>query len=223
MLLEIGLANAFVATGLALFVFCVSRSCKKPAVIHGLWLLVLVKLVTPPLVPLRLPWTYKTAPSPAPQQPVRAQARQTLVVASRTIPEANASGQEASALPRDEFEATFGKFLLDKQPGTDGSEGSDSGRAVQGNNRPENLGAEAPLAGELPVRGQQSTKINLEPWLMRAAWLWLAGTVCWFALAVFRIRRFHRLLRFARPGPPILQEETEALARKLGLTRSPSL
>jgi hypothetical protein len=103
MLLEIGLANAFVATGLALFVFCVSRFCKKPAVIHGLWLLVLVKLVTPPLVPLRLPWTYKTAPSLAQQPLARVQARQPLVVASRTTPEANASGQEASALPKDEL------------------------------------------------------------------------------------------------------------------------
>jgi len=223
MLLEIGLANALVATGLALFVFCVSRFCKKPAVIHGLWLLVLVKLVTPPLVPLRLPWTYKTAPSLAQQPPARVQARQPLVVASRTTPEATASAQEANAQPKDELEATFGKFLLDKQPGADGTDISDSARALQGNRRPENVGAEVPLAGELPVSGQQSTKINLEPWLMRAAWLWLGGTVCWFALAVVRIRRFHRLLRFAQSAPEILQEEADALARKLGLNSPPQL
>ena len=47
--LEIGLSNAVVALGLALLAFCAGRMFRRPAVTHGLWLLVLIKLVTPPL------------------------------------------------------------------------------------------------------------------------------------------------------------------------------
>ncbi|HYV34232.1 MAG TPA: M56 family metallopeptidase, partial [Gemmataceae bacterium] len=56
-LLQIGLSNALVATLLAVFVALVSRVCRRPAVVHTLWLLVLLKLVTPsPLVlPVSLP------------------------------------------------------------------------------------------------------------------------------------------------------------------------
>ena len=46
--LGIGLANALMATLLALLAAVVGRVWKKPALRHGLWLLVLLKLVTPP-------------------------------------------------------------------------------------------------------------------------------------------------------------------------------
>ena len=222
-LLEIGLANALVATGVALFALCVGRFCKKPAVIHGLWLLVLIKLITPPLVPLRLPWTYKTAPSLAQQPLARVQAKRPLVVASRATPEADASGQGSALLPKEELEATFGKFLLDRQPGTEAGEEADLARAGQGSKRrPEDMGLASP-AGELAAMPPQSAELNLEPWLVRAAWLWLVGSACWFGLAAFRIWRFYRLLHFAQPAPPLLQEQAQALSQRVGLTRCPQL
>jgi beta-lactamase regulating signal transducer with metallopeptidase domain len=55
-LLEMALWNAAAAAVLALAAAAVSRLCRKPALAHVLWLLVLVKLVTPPLVPFALPW-----------------------------------------------------------------------------------------------------------------------------------------------------------------------
>jgi beta-lactamase regulating signal transducer with metallopeptidase domain len=68
-LVETGLSNALVASVLALLAFAVSR-WRRPALAHGLWLLVLVKLVTPPLVPIYLPPFYsvkssETAPASA--------------------------------------------------------------------------------------------------------------------------------------------------------------
>src|SRR5262249_28433345 len=33
-----------------------SYGCRRPALVHSLWVLVLLKLITPPLVPVRLPW-----------------------------------------------------------------------------------------------------------------------------------------------------------------------
>ena len=55
-LLRIGLSNAVAALLLALLVVAVACVWRRPAVLHALWLLVLVKLVTPPLVWLPEPW-----------------------------------------------------------------------------------------------------------------------------------------------------------------------
>src|SRR5262245_51241671 len=56
-LLEIGLSNLVVASALALIAAMIGRCCRRPALTHALWLLVLLKLITPPLirVPLSLP------------------------------------------------------------------------------------------------------------------------------------------------------------------------
>jgi beta-lactamase regulating signal transducer with metallopeptidase domain len=48
-LLHIGLTNAVLAGVLALAVGCIGCVCRRPALMHCLWLLVLLKLVTPPL------------------------------------------------------------------------------------------------------------------------------------------------------------------------------
>ena len=64
-LLALGLTNVVMATALALCAAVVGRFCKKPALTHSLWLLVLLKLVTPPLLPVALPWSWGE-PEPAP-------------------------------------------------------------------------------------------------------------------------------------------------------------
>src|SRR5947209_13740251 len=72
-LLYAGLGNAVTATALALVVAAVARFCRRPALVHSLWLLVLLKLVTPPIVSVPLPWplawepvaAQTEAPSPA--------------------------------------------------------------------------------------------------------------------------------------------------------------
>src|SRR5262245_20815594 len=49
------LSNALAATVLAVAVAGLARACRRPALIHGLWLVVMIKLVTPPLVLVQLP------------------------------------------------------------------------------------------------------------------------------------------------------------------------
>ena len=57
-----GLSNAVSATVLALVVACLGRILwRRPAVLHCLWLLVLLKLVTPPLYELPIPWIEATS------------------------------------------------------------------------------------------------------------------------------------------------------------------
>ena len=49
------LSNALVATVLALPPLVLARFGRSPALVHSLWLVVLLKLVTPPLVTIPLP------------------------------------------------------------------------------------------------------------------------------------------------------------------------
>ena len=55
-LVETGLMNALLAVVLALPVFALGRLCHRPALIHAFWILVLVKLIAPPLylIPVRV-------------------------------------------------------------------------------------------------------------------------------------------------------------------------
>src|SRR5437763_15667868 len=52
--LEITLTNIAMATALAVLAALVARVYRRPALSHFLWLLVLLKLVTPPLLPVRV-------------------------------------------------------------------------------------------------------------------------------------------------------------------------
>jgi beta-lactamase regulating signal transducer with metallopeptidase domain len=54
-LVDLGLNNALLATALAVPVAGVTRLCRRPALAHALWLLVLLKLLTPDLVPVPIP------------------------------------------------------------------------------------------------------------------------------------------------------------------------
>src|SRR5438067_9817851 len=54
--LSIGLSNALAATLLALLAAVVGCFCRRPAVMHSLWLLVLLKLLVPSPLFVRPPW-----------------------------------------------------------------------------------------------------------------------------------------------------------------------
>ena len=54
--LQTGLSNAVIAFGIALIAFAVGAKSKRPHLAHVLWILVLVKLLTPPLFCLPVAW-----------------------------------------------------------------------------------------------------------------------------------------------------------------------
>jgi beta-lactamase regulating signal transducer with metallopeptidase domain len=59
------LSNAVAATLMALLVTCLSRLLARwPAILHGLWLLVLLKLVTPPFYEVPIPWPMSAPTAP---------------------------------------------------------------------------------------------------------------------------------------------------------------
>lgn len=53
-LFEMLVSNSVVSGMLAVAVFGIARRIRRPAIAHCLWVIVLLKLVTPPLVPLRI-------------------------------------------------------------------------------------------------------------------------------------------------------------------------
>jgi beta-lactamase regulating signal transducer with metallopeptidase domain len=87
-LLHTGLTNAVLATVLAVAVAGVGLVCRRPALLHSLWLLVLLKLLTPPLVPVPLPWPGGSAPDaePAAPEPAVRQAVARPIEAPRPVP-----------------------------------------------------------------------------------------------------------------------------------------
>ena len=76
------LSNALVATVLALAPLVLSRFGRSPALVHSLWLVVLLKLVTPPLVQVPLAIS-STAPQVRPPGAVDVASRLTLRPADR--------------------------------------------------------------------------------------------------------------------------------------------
>src|SRR5438445_2360229 len=59
-LLHAALSNAAVVAVLAPIVAVFGRISRRPALVHSLWLLVLLKLFTPPLWPVSLSWLVRS-------------------------------------------------------------------------------------------------------------------------------------------------------------------
>jgi bla regulator protein BlaR1 len=57
---EMALSNALVAAVLAVLALIVGLVSRRPALVHALWLLVLLKLLTPPMIRLSVPWPVPT-------------------------------------------------------------------------------------------------------------------------------------------------------------------
>jgi len=193
-LLRVLLANAFVAGLLAAVAWVAARRLRRQAVVHGLWLLALVKLVTPPLVPLPL--------VPSLEWP-------TLVPPSRSLTvvviEPRSSVKPAPETPMPRFPE---RPVPEHVPAASlRSPGLETQTAAVWTELPTPVGQ----ASALPDRAS-----------LAAAGL-LVGALVVAGLASRRIRRFCRLLRDARPAPGELESRTAVLARRVGLRRAPPL
>jgi beta-lactamase regulating signal transducer with metallopeptidase domain len=69
LLWQVGVGNAVGAAVLAVPAVLASLISRRPALTHGLWLLVLLKLLTPPFYPVRLEWIEPQSSEPASAAP----------------------------------------------------------------------------------------------------------------------------------------------------------
>jgi beta-lactamase regulating signal transducer with metallopeptidase domain len=192
--------NAVMAAILAGIVTLVCRAGRlRPAVRHALWLVVLLKLVTPPLLHLPCP-SLSFAPLAA--RPEIAPVDASFVeMAPQTPPPA--AGEEAWTV-----------VTPDLAPTTDAAQGQKSPcHSLCG----PGISARPPLTG----RNARATS-SAWPWpavlVAIAVGIWLAGTAAVTALQLLRIVRFRLRVGRGRPAPRPLVEQMETLADLLGLT-----
>ncbi|HEV3142819.1 MAG TPA: M56 family metallopeptidase [Gemmataceae bacterium] len=232
-LLHVGLSNAVLAALLAGVVWVVTRKLRRPAVAHSLWLLVLLKLVTPPFMSLpvlpnvdlpmpvfpakRVPAT--PTPKPEPQIIPR-----TVVVTAPPVD----TPRPPMKLPKNDNAAEFINELLSPDmaklmPPREALAADDS--IVEEDAAPEVVATSVP-ALETPEPEPEAPQFHYEwlLWLPSAmAAVWVTGSLLWWCCAAVRLARFRRWLRYAEPAPASLLSEAETLARQLGLPKCPDI
>jgi beta-lactamase regulating signal transducer with metallopeptidase domain len=198
------LSNALAATVLAVFVAILGRACRRPALIHGLWLVVMLKLVTPPVVPVSLPVGPELLPSAWTKHKTSEDPRESIILTAMNQDLADTTSEvECDADPA----CAESRRMPD-------SASSNAEMGVVHDNKPAIPAAAMNFALRLP-----------------AGWAWehvvlilvFSGAVAWWILALVRIIRFNRLIAEVNPAPEEWQTHTAALAAHLGLGEPPAL
>jgi beta-lactamase regulating signal transducer with metallopeptidase domain len=190
-LLEIALSNLAMAAVLAVPAALAGWWGRRPALTHGLWLLVLLKLVTPPIYQVPIAVFEPPAEAVAPVQVARE-------TAAAPIPEAP---EPIAGLPA---EPPTGVPDLTPAPLPDWP-------AVE----PE---VQVPVdPAPMPPAPVDAVVAPGRPWLVAGVLTWLAGGVLWLLLAIGRLMRFQRLLRHAETAPAPIQGEAQRLAEAMGV------
>ena len=183
-LIEIGLSNIAMAAALAVVAVVAGRTFRRPALTHSLWLLVLIKLITPPLFFVPMPFLTAQGAEATDKKP------DAVVLAEPDLPPIQ-ENFPAEALP------VVPEIIEDAAPRevTEMPPQPEPGKAV--------VPPTPIIESTLPV-----------DWFLIVAGIWLIGAVCWLFVAVVRIGRFRRLLVQAQTAPEELQNEVRRLADK---------
>lgn len=197
----LGLGNLALAVPLAGLAWLVGRYVRRPALTHGLWVLVLMKLVTPPLgiVPVRLveksPSTSDTAVIAQADEPVRNELRN----AVNSLVPPQPLDIDWDAFDGDGFRASREADVV--QQGMTSAAG-----AVRGGGE---VGGEMPLTPHL-------TELAM-PWAVPVlGGLWVLGAVVCWGRTLRKAWQFERCLREATPAPQVIRERVRQLAAEMG-------
>ncbi|MFO0888546.1 MAG: M56 family metallopeptidase [Isosphaeraceae bacterium] len=193
------LSNALVATGLALVPLALGRMNRSPALVHALWLVVLIKLLTPPILPFSVV---------LPAQPVAAADDRTPVAGPRPADKPS---------PAEDEPEPAAPVLL----GIAESPRPDEASPVQ---LVRERGDEVPpdQSPRPAAAGPDALARFVHPrWETIAMGAMLIGCVGFWSVSAARVRRVHRLVCGLRPAPAELEERVAAVAHRLGLKRAP--
>ena len=194
-LVEIGVVNAISATVLAVVVVMVSRWVRRPAVIHALWVLVLIKLITPPLVEI----------------PIGMQLESTLLFSDSQNLQL-ASFQDATTGPI----GTYGSQSPIAAP-------SLSGDTTHGRERPAANVRRAESQPAIRVSIWDDAKARLPMLYGWIAIIWSVGLITVFVVQSIRILWFLRFLSTSERASFEIQHQTRRLANRMGLRRAPEV
>jgi bla regulator protein BlaR1 len=201
-LLIIGLKNAIFVMPLALLAFGIGRYSKRPALAHVLWLVVLVKLLTPPLVDV-------------PIVPVGWLDVDSLISSAEPVPAPVAPAMQLAAVRQ------TGDLDTACEPAPAATVRSEVGSQPVAITCPTDkpaTGASLP-----PVATQPAMTWLRSPalWIGLAGAGWLIGSLIVAVLLATRAWRFHRFVRLAARVDDRLAGRVAELARIVGLGRGP--
>ncbi|MEM8733167.1 MAG: M56 family metallopeptidase, partial [Planctomycetota bacterium] len=165
----------------------------RPHFAHAMWALVLLKCLTPPLIP--------SPTSPFSWLRAKQVSRKTVEIEAFPVPFEVAMSEIAPPLPPLDYE-------LARLPATDGGVHSEDGLVA----------AAAPAertAPQQPAKSLFQKAMSLH-WAWISCGIWVAGSVVVFSAAVFRFVRFVRSIRkSAVTTPPSLADQTRELCERL--------
>jgi beta-lactamase regulating signal transducer with metallopeptidase domain len=187
--------NTLGALILALCVSGVTRVWRSPAVVHVLWLLVLIKLIAPPLVGVDgktvTRWVRSTAPVQTATNPPAWQ-----VVDDRV----SAFGAAGELSPPRLLPQTFSNVKRAQPPLGPGS------ALVTTAER---------HAPDLAFAWQRISHVLF--------WIWLGGAAFFATVATIRVARFYSRLRYTLPASERLQSLGRGIAARFGVRRPPDI
>jgi bla regulator protein BlaR1 len=187
--------NTLGALILALCVFGVTRVWRSPTVVHVLWLLVLIKLLAPPLVGVDgkavTRWVRSTAPVQTATNPPAWQ-----VVDDRV----SAFGAAGELAPPRLLPQTFSNVKRAQPPLGPGS------ALVTTAER---------HAPDLALAWQRISHVLF--------WIWLGGAAFLATVAAIRVARFYSRLRYTLPASERLQSLGRGVAAQFGVRRPPDV
>jgi beta-lactamase regulating signal transducer with metallopeptidase domain len=196
-LIHAGLMNAVFATVLAVIVAGLSLLCRRrPAVVHALWVLVLVKFLVPSFFPVEIPFW-----RPSPAQP------------DDPVPVASQEYAAPETAPFDENQHLAGDFSPERA----------TPELLPPEIFPPAEQSSALASADLPVSADLNFAPIVLSWEELAGLVWLTGSLTWMAVAAVRIVRFQRVLRLAKPIDPKMRLQVRQLAERLGLSIFPSV
>jgi len=218
---QICLSNSLVALVLAAGL---AARGGRPAFVHALWVLVLIKLVTPPL--LRVP----LAPDSA-----RALLTEVQMLVAPAPPVHSAPTRYPGMLDDYYTWRYWGGSGIGLQAG---SRSTPNPAAIAGAKAPRRavvgrVSVPSPQASAMPLRAAIAARPDdllrriatrtpsSSHALVLAVWLGIAAL--WWGLAAARLRKFRRLLQSASRASAELQDQTRRLADRLSLRRAPEV
>jgi beta-lactamase regulating signal transducer with metallopeptidase domain len=214
-LLRIAVMNTLGAAALAVLAAAAGRWSRRPALVRGLWLLVLLKLLTPPFIEVR---AWPRPPATVAAETVPDRAPEDVLADLMEAPQPPVAGEPQAALAPAGEDAEADDPAAPAAPALPVAE-------------PAGPPAVEP-APEEQMPPAAETEPSEDPWSSLAGkvelsealcGLWLVGSVAWFALAGRRAARFGRLLEHALPAPPSLQGRAWRLSRRMGLRGCPEV
>lgn len=206
--IEIGLSNVAMAALLAIVAASVNRCWRRPALTHALWLLVLVKLITPPLIFVPV---FGSGPAAVSNQRSAVSSQQ-LAIRNQEVAKSEGHGNDPVEVDGFEQFAELPPAAMEIDAPKDPAAAGMVGRKTPNHDVAAALPLAMPDKNDLPTVVEHGVSI---PWLLIAEWAWLSGAVGLTLLALVRANLFQRHLRLARPAPAEVIRDAQQLARRM--------